>query len=100
MKSFYSYISDAWSSPREGVVGALRQDRLRSWRREMTVQRIDKPTRLDRARAPSKASGQGIAVARSKFAGRLLQVQVHQEQEDQAHGHGKDHHGQIHPAHS
>ena len=28
------------------------------------------------------------------------QVQVHQEQKDQAYGNGKDHHGQVHPAHS
>ena len=66
MKSFYSYISDAWSSPREGIVGALRQDRLRSWRREMTVQRIDRPTRLDRARALGYKAKQGIYVARVK----------------------------------
>lgn len=66
MKSFYNYIGDAWSSPREGYVGALRQDRLRAWRREMTVQKIDRPTRLDRARALGYKAKQGIIVARVK----------------------------------
>ncbi len=64
MKSFYKYISDAWSSPREGYVGALRQDRLKAWRQEMTVQKIERPTRLDRARALGYKAKQGIVVAR------------------------------------
>lgn len=66
MKSFYSYISDAWSSPREGYVGALRQDRLKAWRQDMTVQKIERPTRLDRARALGYKAKQGIIVARVK----------------------------------
>jgi large subunit ribosomal protein L15e len=66
MKSFYSYISEAWGSPREGYVGALRQERLKAWRQDMTVQRIDRPTRLDRARALGYKAKQGIVVARVK----------------------------------
>ncbi len=66
MKSFYGYISDAWSSPREGYVGALRQERLKAWRQESTVQRIERPTRLDRARALGYKAKQGIIVARVK----------------------------------
>jgi large subunit ribosomal protein L15e len=66
MKSFYSYIGDAWSSPREGFVGALRQSRLTAWRREMTVQKIERPTRLDRARKLGYKAKQGIIVARVK----------------------------------
>jgi len=66
MKSFYSFISEAWGSPREGYVGALRQDRLKAWRKDLTVQRIDRPTRLDRARALGYKAKQGIVVARVK----------------------------------
>src|SRR5512136_1643466 len=66
MKSFYSYISEAWGSPREGYVGALRQERLKAWRREMTVQKIERPTRLDRARKLGYKAKQGIIVARVK----------------------------------
>ena len=66
MRSFYSYIGEAWSSPREGYVGALRQGRLKAWRQESTVQKIDRPTRLDRARALGYKAKQGIIVARVK----------------------------------
>ena len=66
MKSFYSYISEAWGSPREGYVGALRQESLKAWRQDMTVQRIERPTRLDRARALGYKAKQGIVVARVK----------------------------------
>jgi large subunit ribosomal protein L15e len=66
MKSFYSYISEAWGSPREGYVGALRQERLKAWRQDMTVQRIERPTRLDGARALGYKAKQGIVVSRVK----------------------------------
>ena len=66
MKSFYSFISEAWGSPREGYVGALRQDRLKAWRKDLTVQRIERPTRLDRARTLGYKAKQGIVVARVK----------------------------------
>ena len=66
MRSFYDYIGDAWNAPKESYVGALRQDRLRSWRQELTVQRIERPTRLDRARELGYKAKQGIAVARVK----------------------------------
>lgn len=47
-------------------MGALRQSRLSAWRRELTVQRIERPTRLDRARALGYKAKQGIIVARVK----------------------------------
>jgi large subunit ribosomal protein L15e len=67
MRSFYGYIGDAWNAPKESYVGALRQDRLRAWRREMTVQRIERPTRLDRARELGYKAKQGVSVARVKI---------------------------------
>ncbi|MCJ7444520.1 MAG: 50S ribosomal protein L15e [Methanotrichaceae archaeon] len=66
MRSFYSYIGAAWNSPRDGYVGALRQSRLKLWRRERTVQKIERPTRLDRARALGYKAKQGIIIARVK----------------------------------
>jgi len=50
-KSCYGYIRDAWKSPGASYVGALRQERLVKWRREPAVLRIERPTRLDRARS-------------------------------------------------
>lgn len=66
MKSFYAYIRDAWKTPGKSYVGDLRQDRLVLWRREETVQKIDRPTRLDRARALGYKAKQGITVVRVK----------------------------------
>jgi len=39
---------------------------LKAWRQDMTVQRIERPTRLDRARALGYKAKQGIVVARVK----------------------------------
>ncbi|MHC1593160.1 MAG: 50S ribosomal protein L15e [Methermicoccaceae archaeon] len=64
MKSMYHYIGDAWKSPDEGYVGELRWSRLQEWRREGSITRIDRPTRLDRARALGYKAKQGIIVAR------------------------------------
>ena len=66
MKSFYAYIRDAWKTPGESYVGELRQERLVEWRREETVQKIERPTRLDRARALGYKAKQGITVVRVK----------------------------------
>ena len=67
MKSFYSYIRDAWKTPKESYVGELRQGRLVEWRREAAVQRIERPTRLDRARSLGYKAKQGITVVRVRI---------------------------------
>lgn len=66
MKAFYGYIRDAWRSPSNTYVGALRQQRMREWRRESTVKRLERPTRLDRARALGYKAKQGITIVRVK----------------------------------
>jgi len=66
LKSFYGYIRDAWNSPSSSYVGELRQGRMKAWRQEMTVERIERPTRLDRARALGYKAKQGIVLARVK----------------------------------
>lgn len=64
LRSFYGYIRDAWNSPAKSYVGRLRAQRMIAWRREMSVQRIERPTRLDRARALGYKAKQGIILAR------------------------------------
>ncbi|MDD3421409.1 MAG: 50S ribosomal protein L15e, partial [Methanocellales archaeon] len=49
-RSFYSYIRDAYKKPKKTYVDELMWHRLQAWRREPTIQRIEHPTRLDRAR--------------------------------------------------
>ncbi|MEA3294861.1 MAG: 50S ribosomal protein L15e [Euryarchaeota archaeon] len=63
-RSMYSYIRDAWKDPDNTYTHELRWHRLQEWRREAAVQRIDKPTRLDRARSLGYKAKQGIIMAR------------------------------------
>ncbi len=65
-KSLYGFISDAWKRPSASYVGELRQSRLMGWRREPAVVRIERPTRLDRARSLGYKAKQGIIVVRAK----------------------------------
>ena len=65
-KSFYGYVRDAWKNPDETYVHELRWERLQSWRKEGSVTRVRRPTRIDRARALGYKAKQGIVVARVK----------------------------------
>jgi large subunit ribosomal protein L15e len=60
----YKYIAEAWAKPEKSFVDALMRKRLVEWRRQSTITRIDKPTRLDRARKLGYKAKQGFVVAR------------------------------------
>jgi large subunit ribosomal protein L15e len=64
MKGMYSYINEFWKGQQEEDFRAMRWSRLIEWRREPTVCRIERPTRLDRARALGYKAKQGIIVVR------------------------------------
>jgi len=63
-RSFYGYIRDAWKQPGESYVDDLSWSRMQVWRRDPVVVRIDRPTRLDRARSLGYKAKQGIIVVR------------------------------------
>lgn len=65
-KSAYHYISKAWDAPKEGPIAELYKERLIQWRRENSVTRVERPTRLDRARALGYKAKQGFVVVRSR----------------------------------
>ncbi len=65
-RSFYSYIRDAYKRPKKTYVDELMWHRLQEWRREPTIQRIEHPTRLDRARELGYKAKQGIILVRTK----------------------------------
>ena len=65
-KSMYSYIGDAWKNPYKGYVKELNYERRIRWRREENFLRIDKPTRLDRARALGFKAKQGYVLVRAR----------------------------------
>ncbi len=65
-KSMYAYVRDAWKIPEKTGVKALLWERLQVWRREGSIVRVRRPTRIDRARALGYKAKQGIIVARVK----------------------------------
>ncbi|MFH1823193.1 MAG: 50S ribosomal protein L15e [archaeon] len=66
MKSLYAHIREAWKKPK-ATLGELWRQRLIEWRRTNTIIRIEKPTRLDRARALGYKAKQGIIIARVRI---------------------------------
>ncbi len=60
----YKYLVRSWQS--EGMKDLLKE-RLISWRRKPVIERIERPTRLDRARAVGYKAKQGYAVARIRI---------------------------------
>ncbi|ARS90692.1 50S ribosomal protein L15e [Natrarchaeobaculum aegyptiacum] len=63
-KSFYSHIKDAWKNPGDGKLAELQWQRKQEWRKQGAIERIDRPTRLDKARELGYKAKQGIVVAR------------------------------------
>ena len=65
-KSMYSYIADAWNVPSKSYVKELNYERRIQWRKEENFCRIERPTRLDRARALGYKAKQGYVVVRAR----------------------------------
>ncbi|OPY34177.1 MAG: 50S ribosomal protein L15e [Methanomassiliicoccales archaeon PtaU1.Bin124] len=63
-KSMYKYIAEAWNRPEDSYVDDLMFERLMQWRREENFCRVERPTRLDRARALGYKAKQGVVVVR------------------------------------
>jgi len=64
LKSAYHYIAEHWKRPYEGPMKEIMRQRLIEWRREPTVVRVERPTRLDRARALGYKAKQGFVIVR------------------------------------
>jgi len=60
----YKYIAEAWAKPDRSYVEELMRQRRIEWRKESTITRIDKPTRLDRARKLGYKAKQGFIMTR------------------------------------
>jgi len=63
-RSFYSHIRDAWKQPGEGKLAELQWQRKQEWRRQGAIERVERPTRLDKARELGYKAKQGVVVAR------------------------------------
>jgi large subunit ribosomal protein L15e len=64
--SLYKYIREAWKNTDDSYVRELMQKRAPQWRKESVIQRIDRPTRLDRARSLGYKAKKGYIVVRTR----------------------------------
>lgn len=63
----YKYMADAWKRPEDSYVKELMQQRVIKWKREPAIVRMDKPTRLDRARKLGYKAKRGYIVIRVRI---------------------------------
>ncbi len=60
----YKYVAKAWNKPEASFVKELMWQRVMVWRRQPTIIRVEKPTRLDRARKLGYKAKQGFVIGR------------------------------------
>ncbi|HDI07434.1 MAG TPA: 50S ribosomal protein L15e [Candidatus Bathyarchaeota archaeon] len=60
----YKYIAEAWANPEKSYIKELLRRRLVAWRKQKAVTRVEKPTRLDRARKLGYRAKQGFIIVR------------------------------------
>ena len=66
-RSYYSHVREAWKDPKTGKLRDLQWKRKQRWRQEPAITRIDRPTRIDRARSLGYKAKQGIVVVRASI---------------------------------
>ena len=59
----YKYIQELWKRPKENLK-ELWKERLKQWRKEPAIVKIERPTRLDRARSLGWKPKRGVIVVR------------------------------------
>ena len=63
---FYKYVRDAWKNPGKKI-SELMKERVTKWSKEPVTLRIERPTRIDRARSLGYRAKQGIIVVRQRL---------------------------------
>jgi len=62
----YKYLNEAWKRPENSYVKKVMKQRAIVWRRQPSTVRIDKPTRIDRARSLGYKAKHGFIVVRTR----------------------------------
>ena len=62
---YQKYVQNLWKQPRENL-GQAYKDKLVAWRKENSIERVEFPTRIDRARRLGYKAKQGIVVIRMR----------------------------------
>lgn len=60
----YRHMQQAWKKPKASYVQGLMRERVIRWRRQPVIVRIDKPTRIDRARRLGYKAKKGFVTVR------------------------------------
>lgn len=60
----YKYMAKAWRKPESSYVKEVMKERVILWRKEQAITRVDKPTRIDRARRLGYKDKAGYVVTR------------------------------------
>jgi len=60
----YKHMQQAWKKPKKSYVHNLMRQRVIKWRRQPVINRIEKPTRIDRARRLGYKAKKGFVVVR------------------------------------
>jgi large subunit ribosomal protein L15e len=76
-RSVYSHIREAWKDPDEGKLRELQWQRKQEWRDEGALVRVERPTRLDKAREQGYKAKQGVVVVRASVRKGNARVQRH-----------------------
>jgi len=63
----YSYMQRAWRRPGDSYVEELMRERVIRWRRQPSIARMERPTRLDRARRLGYKAKKGFVIARVRI---------------------------------
>jgi large subunit ribosomal protein L15e len=64
-KSLYKSIRVLWKTPDK--MKELRRERLMKWRKELRFQKLEKPTRLDKARSLGYKAKKGFVIVRGRI---------------------------------
>jgi len=62
----YRHLKEAWKRPGDSYVGEAMKSRVILWRRQPSIVRVEKPTRLDRARGLGYKAKKGFVVVRAR----------------------------------
>jgi len=63
----YKYVGEAWKKPGEGDLGELNWERKIEWRAGKSFVRVDRPTRIDRARSLGYKAKTGYVIVRARI---------------------------------
>ncbi|MBM4240811.1 MAG: 50S ribosomal protein L15e [Euryarchaeota archaeon] len=63
----YKYIREAWKNPDKSYIRELMWERAPEWRKESVILRIERPTRIDRARSLGYKAKKGYILVRTRI---------------------------------